>query len=720
MDKLVRLVLSARSTTRNGLGLLLASGFAAALVTDLTLHFDARWRYPVVLLFLLSIGTTVRALVRPSPLTGSRALREVELGMHMGIGLLGVAAYVDGSLDGTTYPVLYVGFVLMSVLARPGATACGIGFTVAAEAAIRFIAMGDESLWPLITHGVFGAVFGVLGMLVLRAEVARIRSHSRTRVEAEIERMHNAARSYRLLGVTTRAADMASGAEPCACGEDDPGRLVRSSVEEIHQAVLFALDLIRRSLGLHTAMLLWLTDSGTHLRISELATDADDVSEGPFAINSGVFGAAAAEGKTVALAGLKPSFAIPYYNGPCPVGALAAVPVLESENLRGMLVADRRESIPFSESELELLAAATRYVLRAIQNERVFVQLERSKVEQGKLYRAARALGAALSERDVVEAGVRSAREIASFDFAAVTVFNEAKKTHEIRAVSGEGADGLVGMRFRQNAGLVSMVVQNRHPLPYRGHFDVTRQVVFAPRIKPPPMPSILVLPLLVHERPLGTLVLGAKRRGAFGDAVRPTLEVLASHVAVSLAGARMMKRLEELATRDGLTGLYNKRALLEMVTSKVAAAKRFSRHLSVLVVDIDHFKKVNDTYGHDIGDVVLKGLGGILHRAKRATDVVARFGGEEFVLVCEQTDRDGAMLLAERIREELGRAEFQSPQGSLSVTCSVGLSTYPDAGQDWESLFKAADEALYVSKRSGRNRTTPWSPRRGKTTRAA
>src|SRR6185503_3669469 len=132
------------------------------------------------------------------------------------------------------------------------------------------------------------------------------------------------------------------------------------------------------------------------------------------------------------------------------------------------------------------------------------------------------------------------------------------------------------------------------------------------------------------------------------------TLEVLASHLAVSLEGARMVQKLEELATTDGLTGLLNKRAMLDTAVAKIGAAKRFGRQLSVLVTDIDHFKKVNDTYGHDVGDVIIKGLGEILRRAKRNTDAVARFGGEEFVIICEETDARGAMLLAERVREEL------------------------------------------------------------------
>jgi diguanylate cyclase (GGDEF)-like protein len=393
--------------------------------------------------------------------------------------------------------------------------------------------------------------------------------------------------------------------------------------------------------------------------------------------------------------------------------------VLEEGQLRGILAIDRVDARPFTAHEEELASQAARYCLRAIQNERVFLQLERAKIEQGKLYRAAQSLSHATSENDVLEAGVRAAREIASFDLAMVTVFDPEARAHVVRAAtSADGAiDALVGQTFAHNAGLVSMVVQNRFPLPYKGDFDPHHQVVLSKKHPWPRIPSLLVLPLLMHDRALGTLVLGARRAHAFGDAVRPTLEVLASHLAVSLSNARMVQKLEMMATTDGLTGLLNKRALLEAAHVKLTAAQRFRRKLSLLVVDIDFFKRVNDTYGHDVGDDVIRGLGDVLRRQKRATDEVARFGGEEFVVLCEQTDEAGATLLAERIREELAATSFASSQGSLSVTCSVGVATYPDAGADWDALFKAADEALYSSKRGGRNRVTvsiPPPPRSG------
>jgi two-component system cell cycle response regulator len=148
------------------------------------------------------------------------------------------------------------------------------------------------------------------------------------------------------------------------------------------------------------------------------------------------------------------------------------------------------------------------------------------------------------------------------------------------------------------------------------------------------------------------------------------------------------------------------------MAGQKLRSAQRFQKPLSVLVCDLDHFKRVNDNYGHDVGDRVIVGFADVLRRAKRETDTVGRFGGEEFVVVCEQTDPEGAELLGLRVRQELAARTFITKDGPLSVTCSIGVATYPQAGKDWEELFKATDEALYVSKRGGRDRVTLWSPR--------
>src|SRR5205814_9656713 len=165
-------------------------------------------------------------------------------------------------------------------------------------------------------------------------------------------------------------------------------------------------------------------DAGTHLSISEMSSASDGLQEAPIPAGDGVLGAVLARRERVSIRGLKAAFKVPYYVGEHSGRALSAIPVLDGETLRGVLAIDRLEDQPFTTDEEETAAQAARFCLRAIQNERVFLQLERGKVEQGKLYRAAQALGGALSERDVVEAGVKAAREIACFDLAAVTVYD--------------------------------------------------------------------------------------------------------------------------------------------------------------------------------------------------------------------------------------------------------------------------------------------------------
>ena len=701
MPPLLTLMLWSRRAARVLFPFALAAALGAFVVLDASARVPEVWAAAglatIAALFAHRLVRRVRAI-------DSHALADIELGVLLVVLAYGAIVRFDRSLDGRLYPVVLSCVAIVSAFAKPGASAVIVLIAAALEIAARRALTGELSPRSLVPHLVFLVAFGAQNAIVLRAEIARVRKASRERLETELSRMRDDARSYRLLGAGRAEAH-----------KNDEERLVRSGVEEIHQAVLFALKLLRESLDLYTAVLLWRSDAGAHLRISELSTDAPNVSEGPFLAGDGILGAAISQGSPVALSHLKPGYKVPYYVGPCPVRAICALPIFEHGALRGVLVVDRAQDRAFTQREIDLVDEAGRYAVRAIQNERVFVQLERAKVEQGKLYRAAEALGAATTEADVIAAGLKSAREITSVDYAAVTLYDEKTKSHEIRAVSGDDEGALVGQTFRHNAGLVSMVVQNKHPLPYRGEYDERRQIVFTKRLAPPSMPSIVVLPLCVHDRALGAIVLGSKRAKAFGDGVRGTLEVLASHMAVSLANARMVKRLEELATLDGLTGLYNKRAMLEMADQKILAAKRFNRKLSVLVADIDHFKKVNDTYGHDVGDVVIKGLGDILRRAKRNTDAVARFGGEEFVIICEETDARGALLLAERVREELKKTVFHAPgkgaTQTLSVTCSIGIATFPDAGATWEEMFKAADDALYVSKRSGRDRSTAWTP---------
>ena len=696
MDPLVSAFVSLRRGVRQRALLFVAALLSLVVAVHAAAPFDPRLFSAFIFGVLALIG--VRAW-RRTHAVNQASHRDVELGALLAVAAYATIIHVDGDLDGRFYPIVYVAIGVMSAFARPGASCAVIVAMMLYEALVRRLAFGYLDVQLLLPHFGFAMVFGLLNTLSLRLEVARLRKASVTELDEEKARIKEDARTYRLL--------RAPASERAVVGDSDEDRLLRSGVEEIDLAVRMALALLKEALSLHTSMLLWLSDDGDELRITELASDHEELGEGPFSARDGILGAVLTQRAPMSVSELKPSYLLPYYPDSCPVGSVCAVPVFEHRALRGVLVADRIDGAPFSDEARAQVQRVARYIARAVENERVFVQLERTKVEQGKLYRAAERLGAALNEEDVVEAGVSSAREIAAVDFAAFTACEVGGESHQIRAVSSELSSRLMGCRFADNTGLVSMAIKNRHPLPYRGDYDPARQVVFDKKLRPPPMPSLLVLPLVVHDEPLGTLVLGSNTRRAFNDAARSLLDVLASHMAVSLSNARMVRRLEEQATTDGLTGLLNKRALLDAADAKLRAARRFGRTLSVLVADIDHFKRVNDTYGHDVGDVVIKELADIHTRNKRATDSVARFGGEEFVTICEETDAEGAMLLAERIRADLSATKFHAGGETLRCTCSVGIATFPAAGETWAELFKAADTALYTSKKNGRDQAT-------------
>ena len=165
-------------------------------------------------------------------------------------------------------------------------------------------------------------------------------------------------------------------------------------------------------------------------------------------------------------------------------------------------------------------------------------------------------------------------------------------------------------------------------------------------------------------------------------------------------------RRLEELATTDALTGLLNRRALLDRLSGEVERARRFKSQISLLMVDLDHFKTVNDRYGHLAGDEVLRQVGDLLARVIRTIDVVARYGGEEFVVALPETTTVGAVVFAERLRERVARQAFEvAGDSNFQLTCSVGVATFPSPHvASTEALFARADEALYRAKSGGRN----------------
>jgi diguanylate cyclase (GGDEF)-like protein len=215
---------------------------------------------------------------------------------------------------------------------------------------------------------------------------------------------------------------------------------------------------------------------------------------------------------------------------------------------------------------------------------------------------------------------------------------------------------------------------------------------------------NLVVVPMTVEGRTRGAvLVEHAMRAGSrIERRVVSMIESAASQSALALGGAWLLEQVRTMATMDGLTGVANRRSFDTALAKELARAERNSDQVSLVLCDIDHFKKLNDTLGHQAGDRVLVEVAGVLARHVRAADTVARYGGEEFAVILPQTTEEDAGVVAEKLRKAIEHLETL-----VAVTISLGVSTYPEAAPDGVGLIQAADKALYSSKRDGRNRYT-------------
>ncbi len=187
---------------------------------------------------------------------------------------------------------------------------------------------------------------------------------------------------------------------------------------------------------------------------------------------------------------------------------------------------------------------------------------------------------------------------------------------------------------------------------------------------------------------------------------IEQTVNIYLKEAAPVIEARQLMHSLQESAMRDPMTGLYNRRFLEGYIGSLTANTIRNKTSMGILMCDVDFFKQVNDEYGHDVGDQVIKRLANILTETVRESDLTIRFGGEEFMVLLPDTDSDGSMLLAERIRLTLEAASFQTPQGKLKKTLSVGISIFSEESAGFWECVKYADLALYQAKEKGRNQS--------------
>jgi diguanylate cyclase (GGDEF)-like protein len=215
---------------------------------------------------------------------------------------------------------------------------------------------------------------------------------------------------------------------------------------------------------------------------------------------------------------------------------------------------------------------------------------------------------------------------------------------------------------------------------------------------------SVAILPLIKDGAVLGAVVIEADAPAALTlEDVRP-LTVLGAVVASSLELVWSYQEVDRRARTDALTGLHNRMHFGEQLERTLTEADRHDQPLSLVLVDIDHFKQVNDTWGHEAGDAVLKHVARILQEGVRAIDICVRYGGEEIAILMAQTDSARAVEVAERLRSRIEATVVRHAGAEIAVTASFGVATYPETVKVRDQLFPSADKALYIAKHEGRN----------------
>lgn len=324
------------------------------------------------------------------------------------------------------------------------------------------------------------------------------------------------------------------------------------------------------------------------------------------------------------------------------------------------------------------------------------------------LYDMARILSDAVNSEDIYQEILGFVGCMMDYDELVLMLYDSKSRELKITATYGIAEpQELIGMTFSVGEGVTGAAIAKRAPIYVPNTQHDTRYLYY--KGQKPEDVSLMAVPLLgpAEDTVIGALNVSRSPDEPFENEEQETLQAVSHLISLAIRNARLYRKMRELSVRDELTGLYNRRYGQETLTRELMRARRFQRDLGVLMIDIDHFKKFNDRYGHPMGDLMLKEFANLLEASVRDVDLVTRWGGEEFLLILPNTDLSGANTAAEKIRRNVKQHRFESlqaPQASL-FTVSIGVAAFPEIESGIEALIEGADKALYAAKTAGRNR---------------
>lgn len=634
------------------------------------------------------------------------------LGTVLGLQLLAQ------STGGEQSPLLFAVFILMGTAAWEGEAR--FGFWVAISFClleIIYLRREDGALGlPLYLRwaAYLVSAFFLAGIVKTRKEKERLDHQLRT--------------------LKSDAVHLISNSEPSSFNVPkdqllrEEGRLSArvGTVMELEDTLNRQLGLFQEALSIQTAAFFFMTQMAEKkvLRLRAWASGTDSVAPDVTLVpGETLVGLAAKEGRRVLLNDMSPESAraLPYYVKPVAVGSFIAQPIYlknanpepsgEEVELVGVLVLDHPQQDFFNERILGLVEPLALLIAEVVENVRI-LHFSRTKTRNlHALFDVSNSFSSLLKVDDVLSTAVKTAREIAVCDSTYIALLDGNERSFGVSAWHGPKTQE---KPEKLEDELAAYILENKKPIRFtRGIREKSLSSFTKKEGMLGSVQSFLMAPLMAGDDVLGVIRLNSTQPNAYQTYDQDVLVTLANQTAMALENAMMVERIREMAIRDGLTGCFNHRYFQEKLGEEMAKAERYNKDLCVALLDVDHFKKFNDTYGHQEGDRVLRIVAEVVQSTvRRKIDTVARYGGEEFVVILPECDGNAGKEWADRIRKNVESQIFENNGKSVyRVTVSIGVSTFPFDSKDQKALIQLADQALYEAKKKGRNRVELYKP---------